>query len=128
MTAIAATISDISAQGDGSLIQAQWVGMTESDSGSPIDIGAFSVAGMISAASVEVSGTFGGATVLLKGSNAVSSALYGLTDAGGSAISMTSAGLKQVRELCRYYGPTFSGGTSQSITVTILFQRTKGRT
>lgn len=69
-------------------------------------------------ASVQVAGTFGGATALLTGSNDKTNFVT-LNDAGGAAISKAAAALVGVREKVRQWKPSASGGTSQSLTVTL---------
>lgn len=70
--------------------------------------------------SVQITGTFDSATVVLEGSNDGTNWVT-LTDPQGNAISKTSAGLEQIEEVTRYIRPKHSGGTSaESITVTVL--------
>lgn len=69
-------------------------------------------------ASAQIAGTFGGATVLLQGSLDTSN-FATLNDAGGAAISKTAAALVGVREKVRSWKPSASGGTGQSVTVTL---------
>lgn len=115
MAAIKATINDVSSKSDGSAMAVVWSAVTESDT-----FVAVAMPGYFRA-SVHVSGTFGGATVLLKGGNTVVN-VFGLNDLQDSAISMTSEGVAEVQEGTRYYQPTHSGGSSESVTVTMLFQ------
>ncbi len=77
--------------------------------------------------SVQVEGTFGGATMKLQGSNDSTTGSDGnfetLNDPTGNAISLTSAGLKQVTEATAWIKPATSGGTGSSLTVTVLARR-----
>lgn len=66
--------------------------------------------------SVQVTGTFGGATVVLQGSND-GSTWATLTDHAGNAVSFTAAGLKSVAEATAYVRPLLSGGSGSTITV-----------
>jgi hypothetical protein len=72
---------------------------------------------------VQVYGTFGGATVTLEGS------LDGtnwatLNDAQGSPIAITEAKLEAVTELVRYTRPSVSGGSGASLTVMLFMRNT----
>lgn len=69
--------------------------------------------------SVQASGTFGGATVKLEGSND-GVTYFTLNDPIGTDITGTSAYLYQIMELTRYIRPVTSGGTGTTITVTVL--------
>lgn len=68
---------------------------------------------------VQVSGTFDSATVVLEGSN--DGTTYAtLKDPFGNAVSFTAAGMAQTVESCRYVRPRHSGGTSvESLTITM---------
>jgi|SRR3954466_7942308 hypothetical protein len=114
MAVIKATITDMSSKGDGSAQRVVWAAVTESDT--------FAAAAMpeYTARSVHVSGTFGGATVVLNGSNTGTN-YFGLNNMAGTAISVATEALKQVLEGVINYQPAASGGTSQSLTVTMLF-------
>ncbi len=74
--------------------------------------------------SVQITGTFGSATILLTGSNDGTNYAT-LTDPQGNAISKTSAAIEAVSEHTRYIKPSTSGGTGSAITVTVLV---KGQT
>lgn len=71
--------------------------------------------------SVQIAGTFGGATVVLNGSNDGVN-FVGSKDLDAAAISKAAAALVGVREKTRYYKPTVSGGTGQSLTVTLFVE------
>lgn len=90
-----------------------WPSMGNADNGTP--------ASLLSASekSVQVTGTFGSATVILQGSNDGSN-WRTLSDPQGNAISFTSAGLEAVLEHTRYIRPNTSGGTGTDVTVTVF--------
>lgn len=67
---------------------------------------------------VQVSGTIGGATVVVEGSND-GTTWAGVTD-GTAAISFTAAGLKRIVEHPLYFRAKTSGGTGSSIAVSIV--------
>lgn len=70
--------------------------------------------------SVQVEGTFGGATVLIEGS--LDGANFRtLTDALGSPLSFTAAGLKYITEPVAYVRPRLTAGAGASLTVTMFF-------
>lgn len=114
MAAIKATVTDVSARGDKSAMQVVWAAVTESDTFAAIAMPEYSQR------SVHVSGTFGGATVVMNGSNTGAN-YFGLGNLAGTAISLTSEGLRQVLEGVINYQPAASSGSAQSLTVTMLF-------
>ena len=71
---------------------------------------------------VQFSGTFGGATIVIQGSNDGTNYVT-LTDPQGNAISKTAAAIEQLEEITRYVKPVISGGSGSSITVTMLSRR-----
>lgn len=71
--------------------------------------------------SVQITGTFSSATVVIQGSNDGTN-YAPLTDPQGNAISKTAASLEAISELTRYIKPTTSGGSSSSVTVSLLIK------
>ncbi len=69
--------------------------------------------------SVQVTGTFGSATVLIQGSNDGGSTYATLNNAADAALSFTSAGLEAILESTALVKPTISGGTGQSLNIYI---------
>lgn len=109
-----ATVTDASFKGDGSAMKAVWATATESDTLAPISMPEYS------ARSISIQGTFGGATVVINGS--IDGTNYsGLSNPAGSAISKTSAAVVGVFESTVFYQPVASGGSSQILTVSMLF-------
>ncbi len=91
-----------------------WTPVTEADT-----FVAFQASGYADK-SVQVTGTMGSATVLLKGSNDGTN-YAGLTDPQGNAISFTTnTVIKQIEEATLWIQPTHSGGSSESVTVTVF--------
>lgn len=74
--------------------------------------------------SVQVDGTFGGATVVIEGSND-GTTYYTLRDPQGNALSFTTANLKAILETTRWIRPKTSGGSGTVIAVEIFFRRDK---
>lgn len=98
----------------------QWTPLLQGDTGRGFELPQFADR------SVQVSGTFGGATVTFEGTNegtAVSGATNytTLTDPQGNAISKTSAAIEQIEEITRFFRPKVTGGDgTTSLTVTML--------
>jgi hypothetical protein len=84
------------------------------------DVGAAQGVSRLYTKSVQVLGTFGGATVVLQGSNDGGTTWAGLTYDGTNAISFTAAGLKQVWEHVEMIRPSSSGGTGSDIDVIVV--------
>jgi len=120
-----ATITGVQTRITEESMRVVWSGVTENDT-----CAAFEGASEYGDRSFQAYGTWGGATVVLKGSLAVASAnqMDILTDPTGVSISLTSAStskLKQITELTHAILPTHSGGSSQSLTYVLLCRRNK---
>lgn len=90
-----------------------WTPVTESDTCLP-----FENPGR-SDRSVQVEGTFGGATITIEGSNDGTN-WHTLHDGSGTALTFTSADLRQVLEVTRYIRAKTASGSGSSVTVTLL--------
>ena len=74
---------------------------------------------------VQIFGTFGGATVALQGTiEDVPSTWMPLTDVQGNAISATSNTLETITEMVRHTRPKVTGGSASAITVLLLMRAT----
>ena len=73
------------------------------------------------AGSVQVTGTFGSATIALQVSNDGSNYVT-LKDSAGENISFTAAGMAEFSTAALYIKPTSSGGTADNVTVTIVLR------
>ena len=94
-----------------------WSPMVLSDTATPVRLGLFSDR------TVQVAGTFGGATLALAGSNDGTNYVT-LYDAQGSPLSFTGAGLKAIVELPVFIKPILSGGDgTTSLAVTLAGRR-----
>lgn len=60
--------------------------------------------------SVQVIGTFGGATVTMQGSNDGGTTWSTLNDGAGTPLTFTAAGIKQVLEVSQKIRPSIAGG------------------
>jgi hypothetical protein len=72
---------------------------------------------------VQISGTFGGATVTVEGSNDEAVAYATLNDLQGVTLSKTDVALEGIAELPRFTRPKTAGGTASEIVVTIIARR-----
>lgn len=75
---------------------------------------------------VQVKGTFGGATITIEGSldEAIGGTYAGLTDPQGNAIAFTAAGIESIMENTQWVKPVTASGSSSSVTVTMLVGET----
>lgn len=90
----------------------QWV-LNDGDDGAPIEAVEFADR------SVQVTGSFGGASVVIEGSN--DSATYGtLTDPQGNDLLVIAAKVEMVTEVTRLIRPRVQGGTGVAVTVSLL--------
>lgn len=112
MSVIAATITSL----PNKVTLAQWALVTENDTCSPVEYAASADR------SVQIAGTFGASTVLIAGSNDGTNYVT-LTDPQGNAVSKTTAAIETLEEVTRYIKPTMSGGTGQSLTISLLLRR-----
>lgn len=94
-----------------------WENVTESDT-----FQAASILRAVSDISAHVTGTFGGATVTIKGGN-VSSEVLDLTQLGGAAAAATAADLFSILDRPIYIQPVAASGSSQSVDVYITVRK-----
>jgi hypothetical protein len=88
-----------------------WTSVTENDTASPITLSGSAPA----LSAVQFTGTFGGATAIMQGSNDGTN-WVALNDLTGTAISLTAAGGVEFTTSFVYLRPSFSGGTGQTLT------------
>jgi len=95
------------------LSRVKWTPLTSSDlDGEPLGMSDFQDR------TVQVLGTFGGATVTIQGSNDDGTTWATLTDPLGNNLAFSSAGMKQVTELPQLIRPLVSGaGGTTSLSV-----------
>jgi hypothetical protein len=92
-----------------------WANMPANEQGQPF-------ADFFGDRSMQVEGTFGGASVTITGSN--DGVNYRtLTDPLGSPLVITSPDIVQVLEAVRYTRPETSGGTGVAVTVSMFIRR-----
>ena len=93
-----------------------WPGLTTGDTGRPLEMTGWADR------SVQITGTFGGATLTIQGSNN-GSEWNTLTDPQGNEIVLTSQKIEQIMEITRYIKPIVSGGSGTSINIITLVRR-----
>ena len=77
----------------------------------------------ISDRSVQVTGTFAGATIVFEGSNDGVN-YFTLSNPAGTALSFTAAGFMQVNQPSAWVRPHVTAGSGASLTVTLAARRT----
>jgi hypothetical protein len=95
----------------------RWTDYSTADTSTPIKVQ--NMQGL--AGSVQVTGTFGGATITLQGSNDGTNFVT-LKDSAGTAISVTAAGMAEFSTAALYLKPTSTGGTADNVTVTVILR------
>ena len=95
----------------------RWTDYSTADTSTPIKVQ--NMQGL--AGSVQITGTFGSATITLQGSNDGTNYVT-LKDGGGNAISFTAAGMAEFSTAALYLKPTSTGGTSDNVTVTVILR------
>lgn len=68
--------------------------------------------------SIQASGTFGGATIGLQGSND-GSTWTALKDVAATTIALTAASMSEFSTAAKYIRPTISGGTGDAVVVIV---------
>ena len=101
-------------------VKVVWTTVTENDT-------AATYSGMSEYAdrTVQFTGTPGSSTMLFEGSNDDTNFVT-LNDPLGTAISLSSNGLRQVLEYTESVRPRFTGGSGQSVTTTLVAKRMRG--
>ena len=95
----------------------RWTDYSTADTSTPIKVQ--NMQGL--AGSVQVTGTFGSATIALQASNDGTNFVT-LKDSAGTAISFTAAGMAEFSTAALYLKPTSSGGTADNVTVTVILR------
>lgn len=100
-----------------------WVLTNVDNDGAPVGPGQVNFADR----TVQVFGTFGGATALIQGSNEPSapSVWFTVDNPTGGDLSFTAAEGKSLRELPVWTRPLLSGGAGSSVTVALTARRSR---
>ncbi|MCC6717410.1 MAG: hypothetical protein IT555_05960, partial [Acetobacteraceae bacterium] len=103
-------------------LQVVWSGLLLNDNGAAYERPEFQDR------TFQVTGTFGGATIALQGSND-NTTWFGLTNSTGAALSYTAAGGGAAREGTRYVRPVVTGGdgTTSLVVTAVMVSRTAAR-
>lgn len=94
-----------------------WTGLSTADTADGLLVNGSSPA----IGCMQVTGTFGGATITLQGSNDGSN-YAAVTDAAGNSITLSAAGLKDFSTAAAYLRPSSSGGTGDDVTVVVVLR------
>lgn len=92
-------------------VTTSWLAMATGDTGSPV------LSAVFGDKSVQVTGTFGGATINIQGSNDGGATWANLADPQGTAIAISAAGIEQVLEYTEQIRPIVVGGAGVSVNV-----------
>lgn len=112
-----ATVNPTKAVTDRGDLVLTWADVTEADA-----FGRFNFEEVVSEVSVHIHGTFGGATVAIKGSNHDDEGTT-LSRIDGTVAEATSEAIFSLLDRSLYIQPTHSGGSSETVTVTALVKR-----
>jgi hypothetical protein len=93
-----------------------WSALAQGDDGEPVRLAVYSDR------SIQVLGTFGGASVTIGGSND-GVTYHALTDTSGTALTLTTACLKQIVELPVFLKPRVFGGDGTTALTVVLAGR-----
>lgn len=122
MPVITPTITQRNTSGLGHVLTVTWAAIGDADTCAPVQMGAYADR------SVQVFGTFGGATIAIVGSNedtndpALATNYVALHDPQGVALTMTAAKIEEIAEITNWTKPTTASGTASSLTVAMTFR------
>lgn len=115
MAAIVPVITNIG-QKDSTALRVVWTPVTEADTCVAVSRPEYSDK------SVQVLGTFGGASIGVSGSNDEGVTYAALNDPTGTVIAISAAGIKAVLENTEYFKPLRTGGSSTSLTIAMTIK------
>lgn len=110
-------LSNLGGRGKETQFFATWTGETTAGNGSRLPA---TPVVSLAVASVQFGGTFGGATVVLQGSND-GVTYYTLKDLQGNDISVTAAGYAEFSSGAAFIKPSLSGGAGDSVNITVSY-------
>ncbi len=108
-----ATIPGVYQEAGKGSVKVTWTAITENDTGGVQQVHRYPDK------TIQATGTFGGATVTLQGSNDGTN-FTDMVDPQGNTIAFASAGIEQVLENPEYVRIAVSGGAATSINVSML--------
>jgi hypothetical protein len=115
MAVVEATKTNVPGYADNTCHVIAWT-LAGADTATPIEMPASSDR------SVQMAGTFAGASIAMQGSNDGTNFVT-LTDPQGNPLLFSSAGLEQISEITRYVKPVTTVGTPTSVVVSMLSRR-----
>ena len=116
---IKSATQDFPVSGESSYIRVTWSSLLVTDSGEHFALSQFADR------SVQVTGTFGGATVVIEGSNDGTN-FHTLNDPQGDPLSIGSAKIEAVSEIVVFIRPRIVGGDgTTSLNVTMLSRKSQ---
>lgn len=72
-------------------------------------------------ASVQISGTFGGATITLQSSND-NTTFFAIKDISGTTVSAVAASIFEILSSAAYLKPTIAGGGANAVDITLILR------
>ena len=112
-----ATITPVESSLGLNITKITWTGLSTADTATAVaPAGAVPICGF-----VQITGTFGGATIVLQGSNDNSNWAT-LKDTSGTAISVTAAGAADFSTAAAYIRPSSSGGAGDDVNVVVVMR------
>lgn len=110
--------ANILADWNAEILRYSWLAMANGDTGAAIELGNYQDR------TIQITGTFGtGGSVSLQGSNDGGTTWVTLTDQAGSALTFTSAGLRQVLQLTQKVRLTVTAGDGTTSLNAYMFMR-----
>lgn len=112
---MATTVAKI-ASDNNRIVTVTWAALTEADTGAAVAVA------HLRDKCIQVTGTFGGGTFILEGSNDGGVTYAPITDLAtvGTAISFTVTGVKSLRENMGLIRPRATAGASASVTISLV--------
>ena len=115
MATVTPTVTEIGKQS----FKVEWASMATGDT-----ITAHHAAGIVSDATIQAEGTFGGSCAIGLTGSIDAANFQALADLGGTAITAkTVAFLASIRENVTSFQPTIASGTADSVTATITYKQ-----
>lgn len=112
-----ATITPVRASVQAGIEKITWTNLSTADTATEVMV--MGASGAIGA--MQVTGTFGSATITLQGSNDGTN-FAAITDPSGNDIAVTAAGIVDFSTAAAYIRPSSAGGTADDVTVTVILR------
>lgn len=120
MAAVAPSITDLSINGDRSVLKIVWNGLNNANA-----LGAAVSFSEYADRSFHWNGTFNNANIAIEGSNDGGGNYQTLTDPQGNPLAKAAAAIEQLEEITQFVRPnaTTPGGAAMDVTVSAVFRR-----